>query len=190
MANDRQLESVAIPPIGNGVLKIPLKVCCKGMLNGIINFIKKVTKSGKEFNIKNIKICIFEKPDAVKFQKVWVENCKEGDEEEKTIPAQAEPREENKKPKRRIRKPSMGKSILKKPNLINSAVSDSEDTPDDSDNSEINIKKVGFKSSLDKHQNSDSDSSEGTIKSNAFIKKPNKIPNSGRKMSKRKYESS
>lgn len=68
-ANDLNLESVALPPIGTGVLKTPVEVCVKAIQKGIAEFVSKNSKPV----CKNIQICIFEQDMANEFKQKWNE---------------------------------------------------------------------------------------------------------------------
>jgi O-acetyl-ADP-ribose deacetylase (regulator of RNase III) len=68
-ANEMNLGSVAIPPIGTGVLKIPVEVCVKAIQKGIADFVSKYSKPV----CKSIEICIFEPDMAKEFKQKWNE---------------------------------------------------------------------------------------------------------------------
>lgn len=68
-ANNLNLESVALPPIGTGVLKTPVEVCVKAIQKGIAEFVSKNSKPV----CKNIQICIFEQDMANEFKQKWNE---------------------------------------------------------------------------------------------------------------------
>jgi len=57
MANDSELTSVALPPLGTGVLKVPVKECVIGIQKGIMKYEK---KTSKKLRCNIVKICIFD----------------------------------------------------------------------------------------------------------------------------------
>ena len=79
MANEKKVTSIVIPPIGSGVLKVPMKLVCEGMQNGIVNFIKKEMK--EVIYIERIDICL--ENEEIKEQFEWKWN-RERKEEKKT----------------------------------------------------------------------------------------------------------
>ena len=74
-ANRRGITSVAIPPIGTGVLKTPIAICAQAIQNGILEFIK--DNQGKAISIKDIYIVVYDLENKEEFEIAWKANLSE-----------------------------------------------------------------------------------------------------------------
>jgi len=77
-ANDLELKSIVIPPIGTGVLKTPIPVCAGAIQDGIVHFIEEL--NGTKPSIQEINLCVFEKDLLENFQTGWMTSMKEEEE--------------------------------------------------------------------------------------------------------------
>ena len=77
-ANDLDLKSIIIPPIGNGVLKTPITVCAGAIQDGIVHFIEEL--NGTKPSIQEIDLCVFDKDLLKDFETSWNASMKEEEE--------------------------------------------------------------------------------------------------------------
>ena len=75
MANKKKITSIVIPPIGSGVLKVPMKLVCEGIQNGIVNFITKEKEEG--IYLERIDICLENEEIKEQFECKWNRERKE-----------------------------------------------------------------------------------------------------------------
>lgn len=73
-AHEEGIKSIAIPPLGTGVLKIPIGVCVEAMQNG---FAKYIREHKHKMVCKIVDICIFDEKTYDEFEKIWKEKLGE-----------------------------------------------------------------------------------------------------------------